>query len=368
MAQKYEKLVQEDLNVGTGMTWIKAPGGGELRSTQIGLHSVARAQKKYTASWSPGSIAAGSKASTTVTVPDALSYDLVLASYDKMLTKDLMLSAHVSADDTVTCVLRNPTTSAIDAGTSGTVSVLVFEFDKPQLNYKLLVTPNGSSGCLWDDKAGYPGWGFTQNTITADEAFVRAALKWLTGKSGGMNVLLFKVSTEDYFGSFFQSFITRTDAPTQTYNGHGPWTCSTGLGGTVTVTNVAPSAATWTAHDWQGFNPTIYDLVILPTAPNASNYLAVDNYLLGGGAVWGTITYNQTEWSRYGFTTGSDYQTHAAPDYLSAAFTCALLGSSTYQYGIYSSRYVDKGTFTGRGTSATYPNNTTNDLLGCWYL
>ena len=42
MAQKFGRLVEEDLNVGVGAVWITAPGGGRLRATQIGIHSFAR--------------------------------------------------------------------------------------------------------------------------------------------------------------------------------------------------------------------------------------------------------------------------------------------------------------------------------------
>lgn len=125
MAQQYQRVVQEDLNVGTSAVWVKAPGGGELYSTQVGLHSFARGQKEYTATWAPGSIAAGLSASTTVTVPDAAVADFVLACHDKMLTSELRISGHVSAANTATVVIHNPTSAAVTVA-SGTVSVLVF--------------------------------------------------------------------------------------------------------------------------------------------------------------------------------------------------------------------------------------------------
>lgn len=127
MTQKYEPVVQEDLNVGTGMTFVGAPLGGELRATQVGLHSVARGQKAYEATWTPGAILTTGKASTTVTVPDAATGDLVLASHDQMLTSDLRIVAHVSAADTVTVVVHNPTASTVTVA-AGTVSVIVFPF------------------------------------------------------------------------------------------------------------------------------------------------------------------------------------------------------------------------------------------------
>ena len=127
MSQRYEPLVQEDLNIGTAMTFVGAPGGGELRSTQVGLHSVARGQRAYEASWTPGAILTTGKASITVTVPDAATGDLVLASHDQILTSDLRITGHVSAADTVTVVIHNPTGSTVTVG-AGTVAVIVFPF------------------------------------------------------------------------------------------------------------------------------------------------------------------------------------------------------------------------------------------------
>lgn len=127
MAQKYERAVQEDLNVGTGATWLGAPGGGEIRSIQVGLHSVARGQRAYAASWTPGAILTTGKVSTTVSVPDAAAGDFVMASHDQMLTSDLRILGHVSAAGVVTVVMHNPTGATVTVG-AGTVSVIVFPF------------------------------------------------------------------------------------------------------------------------------------------------------------------------------------------------------------------------------------------------
>ena len=125
MAQVYQRVVQDDLSVGTGAAWVNAPGGGELRSVQVGLHSVARGQRSYEAAWTPGAILTTGKASTTVSVPDAATGDLVLASHDQMLTSDLRITGHVSASGTVTVVIHNPTGATVTVD-SGTVSVIVF--------------------------------------------------------------------------------------------------------------------------------------------------------------------------------------------------------------------------------------------------
>ena len=125
MAQKYERLVQEDMNVGVNMTWVTAPGRGELRSTQLGIHTVARGQVAYESTWAPGTIAASAAVTTTITVPDAAVGDFVRVTHDKIGATALKPYGHVSAADTVKVVLYNPSGASITPP-SGTLSVLVF--------------------------------------------------------------------------------------------------------------------------------------------------------------------------------------------------------------------------------------------------
>lgn len=126
MSLLYEKVVQEDLNVGTSTATVTNPGGGTLTGTQIGIHSVAVGQVAWTETWDPGSIAAAGYESEDVTVPGAAVGDFVLAAHDKMLTNDMMIVGHVSATDTVKVILFNPTGVAVDLD-SGTLRVLVFK-------------------------------------------------------------------------------------------------------------------------------------------------------------------------------------------------------------------------------------------------
>jgi hypothetical protein len=125
MPQRFQKLVQEDLNTGTELVWITAPGGGELLATQVGLHTFARGQRAYEVAWTPGAIQTTGKASTTVSVPDAATGDYVLASHNQILTSDLRITGHVSASGTVTVVIHNPTAAAVTVG-AGTLRVVVF--------------------------------------------------------------------------------------------------------------------------------------------------------------------------------------------------------------------------------------------------
>lgn len=127
MSLVYEKVVQEDLDVGTSAAVsVTNPGGGTLTGTQIGLHSFAVGQIAWSETWDAASIAAGSYEAEDVMVPGAAVGDYVMVSLNTMVTNDMMISGHVSAADTVKVILFNPTSGAIDLG-SGTLSVLVFK-------------------------------------------------------------------------------------------------------------------------------------------------------------------------------------------------------------------------------------------------
>jgi hypothetical protein len=127
MSLLYEKVVQEDLNIGTGSgVTVTNPGGGTLTGVQIGLHSVAVGQLAVAEIWNPAAIAAAGYEAKSVTVPGAAVDDFVMVSLSTMLTNDMMLTASVSAADTVTAILFNPTAGALNLG-SGTLRVLVFK-------------------------------------------------------------------------------------------------------------------------------------------------------------------------------------------------------------------------------------------------
>lgn len=120
----YEKLVQEDIDVGTGTSVVRNPGGGSLVGTQVGRHTFAVGQALTSASWTPGTIANGAKASTTVTVSGAALGDFAQGSFSLSL-QGCQLTAEVSATNTVTVVVSNLTGASVALTTAGTVRVLV---------------------------------------------------------------------------------------------------------------------------------------------------------------------------------------------------------------------------------------------------
>lgn len=121
----YETLLQEDLNTGVGTATKRAPGGGNLSGTQIGVHTFAVGQAAGSKTWDPDSVASGSSTSTTLTVSGAALGDFVLASFSLSL-QGMSISAYVSDTNTVTVVLNNNSGSAVDLA-SGTLKALVFK-------------------------------------------------------------------------------------------------------------------------------------------------------------------------------------------------------------------------------------------------
>jgi hypothetical protein len=124
MARHFEKMLSEDLNVGISPATKRNPGGGTLTGTQIGLHTFARGGAKVTTTWDPPNVVAGASTTTTVTVTGATLGDFVAVSFSLSLS-GLVLTAYVSAVNTVTVVLSNPTGSPVDLS-SGTLAVTVF--------------------------------------------------------------------------------------------------------------------------------------------------------------------------------------------------------------------------------------------------
>lgn len=75
------------------------------------------------ASWTPGGVTSGSEVSTTVTVASAVLGDVVSVSFSLDLTP-LVISAYISAANTVTVVLANNSISTVTVG-AGIVKVSV---------------------------------------------------------------------------------------------------------------------------------------------------------------------------------------------------------------------------------------------------
>ena len=122
----YERLVQEDIDTGVDPTTKRNPGGGTLAATQVSLSTFAIGQAEATTSWDPGTVANQSYAAKSLTVTGARAGDKVLPSLTTLTTQNVTISAHVSANDTVTVVINNLSGSNAVITAGGTLSVLVF--------------------------------------------------------------------------------------------------------------------------------------------------------------------------------------------------------------------------------------------------
>jgi hypothetical protein len=130
MAIVVETWMAEDLDLGVGDTTKTHPSGGSLEGYQISLStfSIAGGSGTHTSqAWSDlASIDSGSYQTKDVTIQGAALGDFVMSTLDADV-QDLMMDARVTATNTVTVVMFNPTGSAIDLGTATTIKILVFK-------------------------------------------------------------------------------------------------------------------------------------------------------------------------------------------------------------------------------------------------
>ena len=123
----YERILQEDINVGIEAATKRNPGGGTLVGTQVGIHTFAIGQTAYyNSSAQPGAISAGGVYTTTILVPGSTMGSFVMASFDLDL-QGITLTGYVSEAGTVEVVFYNGSGAAVTLAT-GTLSVIVFKY------------------------------------------------------------------------------------------------------------------------------------------------------------------------------------------------------------------------------------------------
>lgn len=91
--------------------------------TSVAIATQGKGNLTGSTTWDPGSIANGAREAKDITVSGAVLGDLCVASFSLDL-QDMILSASVTATDTVTAVIVNNTGGAVDLS-SGTVKVVV---------------------------------------------------------------------------------------------------------------------------------------------------------------------------------------------------------------------------------------------------
>jgi hypothetical protein len=130
MAIIVETWMAEDIEWGTEATSKTHPSGGTLNGYQVSLSTLSLAGSSGTASsqvWDDiTTINAGAALTKTVTVTGAELGDFALASFD-LDPQGMMMDARVTAANTVTVVMFNPTAGGLTLATTGTIRVLVFK-------------------------------------------------------------------------------------------------------------------------------------------------------------------------------------------------------------------------------------------------
>jgi hypothetical protein len=101
------------------------PDLGKITDTYSPSCITARALQK-TVAWDPVAVASGAVTATNVTVPGAKPGDPCIVSFDQLSSNNWMISAHVSAENTVRVMVLNKEAIAIDLP-AGKVRVQVFK-------------------------------------------------------------------------------------------------------------------------------------------------------------------------------------------------------------------------------------------------
>lgn len=101
------------------------PNIGKITENYSPSCVTARALQGST-TWTPGSILSGALSAVNVNVPGAVAGDPCLASFDQLGANNVLVSAHVSAANTVRVMLHNRESTTVGYST-GTVRVKVFK-------------------------------------------------------------------------------------------------------------------------------------------------------------------------------------------------------------------------------------------------
>lgn len=121
----YERICQEDIDIGTTTTEKRNPGGGTITGTQVNLHTFAIGQTALYQSWAVPSLSNSTSTSQTFVHPGAALGDFVLVSYYDSIG-GLIFTSYVSAPDEVTVVATNLTGSVVTLATAN-INIIVFK-------------------------------------------------------------------------------------------------------------------------------------------------------------------------------------------------------------------------------------------------
>lgn len=119
----YERIVEQDLDVGIGEVEVTSPGGGKMIGRRVNVASLAYITKAQT--WDPGTVDAGGFESVSIPLAGITNGDFVLASFTGIPHSQVILHATVY-NSNVIVALTNVGAVAHNPG-SGTLRVAVFK-------------------------------------------------------------------------------------------------------------------------------------------------------------------------------------------------------------------------------------------------
>lgn len=119
----FAEIFRDYVTTGTPSSGAQKPVKADIRAWGLSVEQAVGAGLVGTATYDPASLADGAGATTTVTVTGAALGDIAHASFSLNL-QGILLTAWVSATDTVSVRFQNETGGTIDLG-SGTLKVQV---------------------------------------------------------------------------------------------------------------------------------------------------------------------------------------------------------------------------------------------------
>jgi len=206
---------------------------------------------------------------------------------------------------------------------------------------------------------GYPTF-YGENTEfrASSRLWLGKAVKWLTGKETGANILIVQEGTG------------AQDTPSGYEWGNEFQLGLDALGHTYTLTN--------SLVDWGAEEPLDYDLMLCHTLDNAHTYHGLslateklDYFLANGGHLM--TDFGVFDWARYGFAGSQWHDNHGAaygaPDWkYQRPFYCSPLGADLFALVYYTTAKVVAATNTIGGSATIYDctKHADNGVLGLW--
>lgn len=121
----YERVTEQDIEVGTGEVEITSPAGGKMRARRVNIASLAFATVSQ--AWTPGTVDPNVNPfrSLTIAIVGVVAGDMVVASWSGLADSRVLFTATAGADAVV--VALTGTNNVTHNPGTGTVRLAVFK-------------------------------------------------------------------------------------------------------------------------------------------------------------------------------------------------------------------------------------------------